>query len=194
MTHARDRFLRSQHRTLSVMSVFVTSSLSFDTTGLMLRKNEADRQLWLNGFNDVIELRVFNKPPDIPVRLRDTAGLRAHYEAAARTQQAEVLTLEVIDAPPLRLIRLLMRSAAKPKGFTYVGSIAVPFKRGSFVLRHQATEVISRDDLDSSADALHPAHALTRIRASLGAIKFKVDPALREPLLEEKPWYAFWQR
>ena len=177
------------------MSVFVTSSLTFDTAGLMLRKNEPDRQLWLNGFNDVIELRVFNQPPDIPVNLRDAAGLRAHYESAARSQQAEVLTLEVIEQKPLRLIRLLMRSAAKPKGFTYVGSIAVPFKRGSFVLRHQATEVMLRDDLDSSADALHPAHALTRIRASLGAVKFAADPALlREPLLEDKPWYAFWQR
>ena len=76
------------------MSVFVTSSLLFDTAGLMLRKSEADRQLWLNGSGDVLELRVFNKPPDIPVRLRDAARLRSHYEAAARTQQAEVLTLE----------------------------------------------------------------------------------------------------
>ena len=177
------------------MSVFVTSNLRFDTAGLMLRKNEADRQLWLNGFNDVIELRVFNKPPDIPVSLRDIAGLRSHYEVAARTQQAEVLTLEVIDAKPLRLVRLLMRSVAKPRGFTYVGSIAVPFKRGSFVLRYQATEIIFRDDLDASSDALHPAHALTRIRASLEAIKFAADPVLlREPPLEDKPWFAFWQR
>ena len=177
------------------MSVFVTSSLSFDTAGLMLRKNEADRQLWLNGFNDVIELRVFNRPPDIPVRLRDIAGLRSHYEAAARTQQAEVLTLEVIDADSLRSIRLLMRSAVKPRGYTYVGSIAVPFKRGSFVLRHQATEIMARDDLDSSADALHPAHALTRIRAWLGAVEFIADPALlREAPLEGRPWYALWQR
>ena len=177
------------------MSVFTTSSLRFDTAGLMLRKNEADRQLWLNGFNDVIELRVFNKPPDIPVRLRDAAGLRSHYEAAARTQRAEVLTLEVIDDAPLRLVRLLMRSAVKPRGYTYVGSIAVPFKRGSFVLRHQATEVIARDDLSFDTDALHPAHALTRIRAWLGAVNFAADPALlREPPLEDKPWYAFWQR
>jgi hypothetical protein len=177
------------------MSAFVTSNLEFDTAGLMLRKDEADRRLWLNGFNDVIELRVFNKPPDIPVRLRDAPGLRSHYEAAARTQSAEVLTLEVIDDGPLRLIRLLMRSAAKPRGFTYVGSIAVPFKRGSFVLRHQATEIMPRDDLSVDADALHPAHALTRIRASLSAVKFTPSPTLLiEPLLEAKPWYAFWQR
>ncbi len=177
------------------MSVFVTSSLRFDTAGLMLRKNEADRQLWLNGFNDIVELRVFDKPPDIPVRLRDAAGLRAHYDAAARTQSAQMLTLEVIDAAPLRLIRLLMREAAKPRGFTYVGSLAVPFKRGSFVLRHQATEIMPRDDLSADTDASHPAHALTRIRAALRAVKFTPSPALlREPPLEDQPWYAFWQR
>jgi hypothetical protein len=180
------------------VSVFTTSSLEFDTSGLMIRKDESDRRLWLNGFNDVLELRVFDKPPDIPVALRDAVGLRTFYDAAARSQGAEVLSLEVAALPDrVTAIRLMMRAPAKPKGFTFVGSVALPFKRGSFVLRHQATEVMPRDDLSPDTDAAHPAHALTRIRANLEQLidTFRLEPTLlREPRFDVKPWFAFWQR
>lgn len=180
------------------MNAFVTSSLEFDTAGLMLRKDEAHRRLWLNGFNDVLELRAFDKPPDIPVSLRDATGLRAFYDAAARSQSAEVLSLETLALKNnVSVIRLHMRAVAKPKGFTYVGSIALPFKRGSFVLRHQATEVMPRDDLGASADASHPEHALSRIRENLerltGNLRLRSE-LLREPRFDPKPWFAFWQR
>lgn len=185
--------------------VFNTSSLRFDTAGLIPRKDEPQRKLWLNGFNDVVELRAFALPPDIPVRLRDAAGLRAYYDAAARTQGAQVLGLEVVQTPvrafdaaferSMQVIGLLMRAPAKPRGFVFVGSVALPFKRGSFVLRHQATEVIEREDLSAQSDAAHPAHALTRIRAGLGAVRFSASAALLdEQRLDERPWYAFWQR
>jgi hypothetical protein len=180
------------------VSVFVPSSLEFDTAGLMLRKDEPHRRLWLNGFNDVLELRVFDKPPDIPVSLGDASGLRAFYDAAARSQSAEVLSLETLALPNrVSVIRLHMRAPAKPKGFTYVGSIALPFKRGSFVLRHQATEVMPRDDLSATADAAHPEHALSRIRANLEHVtsNLRLEPALlREARFDAKPWFAFWQR
>jgi hypothetical protein len=177
--------------------VFVTSSLEFDTAGLMLRKDEADRRLWLNGFNDVLELRVFDKPPDIPVSIRDASGLRSFYEAAARSQSAEVLSLEVLHLPQrVSVIRLQMRAVAKPRGFTYVGSLAVPFKRGSFVLRHQATEVMPREDLTPLTDARHPEHALSRIRAHLESISshLRLSPELlRQPRFDAVPWFAFWK-
>ncbi|NJK46438.1 MAG: hypothetical protein HC933_21270 [Pleurocapsa sp. SU_196_0] len=179
------------------MSAFVTSSLEFDTAGLMLRKDEPHRRLWLNGFNDVLELRVFDKPPDIPVSLRDAVALRAFYDAAARSQNAEVLSLEVLHLPQrVSVIRLHMRATAKPRGFTYVGSLAVPFKRGSFVLRHQATEVMTRDDLAPRTDAQHPEHALSRIRANLESVSSHLrlsSELLRQPRFETAPWFAFWK-
>ncbi len=183
----------------------MTSGLRFDTASLIARKDEATRQLWLNGFNDVIELRAFALPPDIPVRLGDAPGLRAFYDAAARTQAAQVLTLEVVDLEVpafdgstkkrLRAVRLMMRAPAKPRGWTFVGSIALPFKRGSFVLRHQATETLTREDLAADADVAHPEHALTRIRYAVEHVAFTASSTLlREPAFESAPWYAFWQR
>ena len=179
------------------MTAFVTSSLQFDTSGLIPRKDETDRRLWLNGFNDVVELRAFSKPPDIPVSLRDAAGLRAYYDAAARTQDATILTLETVTLQSLTVIRLLMRAPAKPRGFIYIGSLAVPFKRGSFVLRQQATETMPRDDLSLESDSGQPEHALSRIRCDLeryaSSIKLGTE-VLKEPRFDPKPWYAFWGR
>ncbi len=190
----------SGSRRLGAVTAFVTSSLHFDTAGLMVRKDEPTRQLWLNDFNDVLELRAFALPPDIPVSLRDAAGLRGYYESAARTQNATVLQLEILDLPNLpriTAIRLLMRAPAKPTGFTFVGSLALPFKRGSFVLRHQATEVMARSDLSPETDAAHPEHALSRIRANLervaGSITLDAE-LLKEPRFEPKPWWAVWKR
>jgi hypothetical protein len=176
---------------------FVTSSFSFDTAGLIPRKDEPDRRLWLNGFNDVVELRVFAKPPDIPVSLRDAAGLRAYYDAAARTQDATILSLETTALQSLSVIRLLMRAPAKPRGFIYIGSLAVPFKRGSFVLRQQATETMPRDDLAPETDRSYPAHALSRIRHDLErhTSSLRLSPEVsKEPRFDPKPWYAFWGR
>ena len=76
-------------------SAFTTDSIRFNTSGLMLRKNEPARQLWLNAFNDVIEFRAFDLPPDIPVGLSDARGLRAFYDAGAVAQQGSVIRLEV---------------------------------------------------------------------------------------------------
>jgi hypothetical protein len=124
--------------------------------------------------------------------------LRAFYDAAARSQGAEVLSLEVLALPQrISAIRLHMRAPAKPKGFTFVGSIALPFKRGSFVLRHQATEVMPREELGAETDAAHPAHALSRIRSNLERIAsdLRLSPALlREARFETRSWFSFWQR
>ncbi len=175
------------------MSVFVTSSLKIDESGLMLRKNEANRKLWLNGFNDVLELKVFATKPDIPVQLTDKAGLTMYYQAAAKTQSAEVLDLEVREVVSIQAIRLTMRAVAKPTGFTYVSSLALPFRDGSFVLKIQALETIARDDNSQLADELHPAHGLTRVRSELTRLEqtLQLEAAvLQQPQFGKKP---FWK-
>lgn len=172
------------------MSVFITSNVRLDQAGLNSRKSEPTRQVWLNGYNDVLELRVFSSQPDIPVQLTDISALRAYYDAAAKTQNGEVLDLEVRQIAGVQAIVLTMRSVAKPTGFTYVSSLALPFKEGSFVLKIQALETITRDDLTTATDALFPAHGLTRVRAEINrlASSLKLEPALnKQAKFQQKP-------
>ncbi len=177
------------------MSVFVTLNLSLNESGLMLRKNEPSRKLWLNGFNDVLELRAFATKPDIPVQLSDLSGLKDYYARAAKTQNAEVLDFEVQTVAAVKAIYLTMVAPAKPTGLTFVSSLALPFKDGSFVLKIQALETLQRENLSVAADALHPAHGLTRARAELQRLMQSVvlEPiVLRQTGFDKKPFWKFW--
>lgn len=177
------------------VSAFVTKNLKIDETGLMLRKNEAHRMLWLNGFNDVLELRAFAAKPDIPVQLTDLPALQEYYQKAAATQNAELLELEVRTVCRVKAIRITMCQKAKPTGYTFVSSLALPFKNGSFVLKIQALETITRDDFSAHSDANYPAHGLTRVRSELTRLEqsIQLDSSLmRETSFLKKPFWKFW--
>jgi hypothetical protein len=178
-----------------VVSSFVTENLRIDETGLMLRKNEPSRKLWLNGFNDVLELRAFAAKPDIPVSLTDLTALRDYYQKAAATQNAELLEVEVKTVARVKAIRITMFQKAKPTGNTFVSSLALPFMNGSFVLKIQALETITRDDLSLQSDAKFPAHGLTRVRSELTRLEqsIQLEPSLmREASFLKKPFWKIW--
>jgi hypothetical protein len=172
-------------------SAFITDSIRFNTSGLMLRKNEPARQLWLNAFNDVIEFRAFELQPDIPVRLSDARGLRAFYDSGAVSQQGSVIRLEVRAVQNIRAVLLELQLPAQPRGSTFVASITLPFRDGSFVIKAQAIEVLEAD-LNNPP----PEHALSRVRQTLAQIESSLvfDSALENlaGFQDDKPWWKFW--
>jgi hypothetical protein len=177
------------------VTVFTTNNVQLDESGLILRKNEPHRKLWLDRFNDVLELNAFPLPPDIPVKLSDTRALRDYYERAAATQQAEVLSLETPVVAGIKGVRLVMRAPAKPKGFTYVASLALPFAKGSFVLKTQAIDIMPRENLEPSSDAAQPEHGLSRVRITLARLESSLHlsaEVLKQPRFERKPFWQFW--
>jgi hypothetical protein len=178
--------------------LFTPRSIRFQTSGLNVRKDEPDRQLWLNPFNDVLELRAFALAPDIPVSLRDARALRAFYDAGAATQNAEVVELEVRDVRGVPSIWLVLTQPVKPRGTQYVGSLTLPFAQGSFVMKMQAIEVLTvRESDDPTLDATFPDHALSRVRRALRDFEATVllDPMLEReaPFNPRKPSWMFWR-
>jgi hypothetical protein len=175
-------------------SAFTTDSIRFNTSGLMLRKNEPARQLWLNAFNDVIEFRAFDLQPDIPVRLSDTRGLRAFYDSGAVSQQGSVIRLEVRAVQRFRAVLLELQLPAQPRGSTFVASITLPLRDGSFVIKAQAIEVLGFSEADLNNPP--PEHALSRVRATLAQIESSLvfDAALENlaGFQDDKPWWKFW--
>jgi hypothetical protein len=172
-------------------SAFTTDSIRFGTSGLMLRKNEPARQLWLNAFNDVIEFRAFEVQPDIPVRLSDARGLRAFYDSGAVSQQGSVIKLEVRAVQNVQAVLLELQLPALPRGSTFVASITLPFRDGSFVIKAQAIEVLESDLIN-----LPPEHALSRVQQTLAQIESSLvfDPVLEQlpGFQDDKPWWKFW--
>jgi hypothetical protein len=104
---------------------FTTRSIRFQTSGLIPRKDDPERQLWLNAWNDVLELRAFDVPPDIPVRLGDIPGLRGFYASGAQSQNAQVVDLEVREVKKVQAIWLILKQPTRPTGTQYVGSVTL---------------------------------------------------------------------
>ena len=176
---------------------FTTRSIRFQTSGLIPRKDEPNRQLWLNAWNDVLELRAFDVPPDIPVSLGDAQRLRGFYTSGAQSQNAQIVDLEVRDVKGVQAIWLILKQPAKPTGMQYVASVTLPYQNGSFVMKTQAIEVMTNRSSDNAAqDETFPDHALSRVRRTLREF---TDTVLLDPTLEseprfgtKKPWWKPW--
>ena len=169
-------------------SPFTTNAIGFDTSGLIPRKDEQARKLWLNAYNDVIEFRAFDLPPDIPVRLRDAKALRDFYEDGAKRASGELLLVTVRDVQRVPSVWLELRLPAQPRGSTFVVSLTLPFRDGSFVIKAQGIEVFEDVDLNDPP----PEHALSRARATLSQIEssLQLDATLAglEPF-ERRSWW-----
>jgi hypothetical protein len=71
---------------------------------LISRKDDPGRQRWLNAWNDVLGLRAFDVPPDIPLRLDNTCGLRGFYASGAQSRNVQVVDLEVREVKKVQVI------------------------------------------------------------------------------------------
>jgi hypothetical protein len=116
------------------------SSISFDDSGLTSRGEVDGKRIWVTPSGDGVALHYFPIPPDIAADPHDLAGIRQYYrETAARVGGAiiEVDTLKIDDC---LAIRLIVKVPQVPHGMTYLGSITLPYRLFSFVLKIQCPE------------------------------------------------------
>jgi hypothetical protein len=117
--------------------------------------------------------------------------LRAFYDSGAVSQQGSIINLEVRAVQNIRAVLLELQLPAQPRGSTFVASITLPFRDGSFVIKAQAIEVLETDLNNPS-----PEHALPRVRQTLAQIESSLvfDAALENlpGFQDDKPWWKFW--
>ena len=116
-------------------------SVRFDTDGYEARgePRPGEVRAWCTSKGDALGLYYFAVPPDLP-RAPTVDDLRGFYAAsleASGGQLVEVSTLRVGDCPALRVI---FKTPQQPSGMTYVGSLTIPFREFSFVLKVQCEE------------------------------------------------------
>ncbi len=169
---------------------FTTHSIRFQTSGLISRKDDPGCQRWLNAWNDVLGLRVFDVPPDIPLRLDNTCGLRGFYASSAQSRNVQVVDLEVREVKKVQVICLILKQPTRLTGTQYVGSVTLPYQNGSAVMKTQATQVISiRTSIDATFDETFP---ITRCRGASDVASIhghrvaRSQPRERSPIQRKK--------
>ncbi|TGE07685.1 hypothetical protein [Hymenobacter fodinae] len=115
-------------------------SLVFETFGWSERQASAELREWQHpSIPALLSLHFFDIPPDLPPAA-DEVKLRQKYRQSLIQQEGGILevTRSAIEGAPL--IRTLFKLPTNSNGVLYAGSLTIPFKSCSYVIKVQARE------------------------------------------------------
>jgi hypothetical protein len=116
------------------------ASATFETKELVLEGERGNLRQWHTTDGDLVILQYFDKPPNINASLDDIEALRAGYRAVAARAGGAALEIEVISVDDCRGVRLILKVPQAPAGMVYIGSLTLPFRDFSYVVRVQCAE------------------------------------------------------
>lgn len=115
-------------------------SVQFDDAGYRAREDsEPGERLWFSPEGDGVGLFLFTIPPDLP-GAASMDELRAFYENGLKSSGGLLVETAVVMAGALPVVQLIAKVPQHPSGLTYMGSITIPFRDFSFVLKVQCEE------------------------------------------------------
>jgi len=178
-------------------------SLRFDTSACQpIGEPEAGRtRMWVTPAGDGLGLYYFPMPPDLPVT-QSVEELQTFFSRAMKGTGTILIETSVVALVGCRAARVILKMPQQPSGMKYVGSITLPFRDFSFVLKIQCQEkgttglreVVLLDrqlgparggapafDADSELfDAEFPDHPVARVRTELDHVcrTLVIDPSL----------------
>ncbi len=175
------------------------SSVAFDTAGFQDLGVRDGKHIWFTPQGDGIAVFFFPIDPDLPQNLHSEEELRQRFSSSLAETASKFVELSLIslDGPPS--VQTIIKVPQQPSGMTYLGSIIIPFRDFSFVLKVQCQErgmtglresvilarMLAKGDVvrdgsglpagfapdDPKYDAEFPKHPLSRLRTVLRHIE-----------------------
>ena len=115
-------------------------SVIFDTTGFALQGDLNGTRVWHTQAGDGIGLYYFSKPPDISADLNSVDEVRRFYRSEATSAGLGIIEVETLTLDGCPAIRTIFKVPQQPSGMTYLGSITLPFRDFSYVVKVQCME------------------------------------------------------
>jgi hypothetical protein len=181
---------REQHPSLS--------SVVFDTAGYEDSGVHDGAHVWHTAQGDGVGLFFFSIQPDLPSKARSTDELRQFFSSMLGQSGGKLVELHVCNVDGYPSVATIIKVPQQPSGMTYVGSIMIPFRDFSFVVKVQCEErgmtglreamilngMLAKDNVasdnsglpigfspdDAKFDAKFPEHPLSRLRKTLREI------------------------
>lgn len=117
------------------------NSLSIPDFGWEQVKNDPEMKQWINPAQTIaLSVHFFDQKPDLPTA-KDIAILRAFYRNQIVVHDGGLIQANLINLKTYSVIKTIFKIPQKPTGMTYLGSLTIPFKKCSYVVKIQATEV-----------------------------------------------------
>jgi hypothetical protein len=117
-------------------------AISFDTTGYTDQGEPQPRKVrvWYTPEGDGLGVYFFAMPPDVPANVGSVDELAAFYRRQLGESGGNLVEVSVVIASDCPVIRTIVSVPQQPSGRTYVGSLTVPFRDFSFVIKCQCVE------------------------------------------------------
>src|SRR5579862_1036371 len=114
-------------------------SVTFDASRYNFLGDRKGARVWFLPEGGGIGLYFFPKQPDLPLRAASVEQLRESYRVRMgdklKLVECRVLTLDGVPG-----IWLIARQSEEPRGMVYLGSLTIPFRDFSFVIKIQCAE------------------------------------------------------
>lgn len=121
--------------------------VTFDTAEYELRLDQEGYRGWTlrrdDGSGDVLSLNYFAKPPDMEAPPDDIDANRNSYRRMAAEAGGAIIQVETIQIADnnTSALQTIIKLPQRPHGMAYVGSITIPFRDQSYVVKIQCQEV-----------------------------------------------------
>jgi hypothetical protein len=117
-------------------------SIGFDTAGWEPQGEPKPGQVrvWFTPGGDGVGLYFFGVPPDLPQNARSAKDLEAFYAAGLQGSGGQLVEVKLFPLDGCPAVQMICKMPQQPSGMTYVGSLTIPFRGFSFVVKAQCEE------------------------------------------------------
>jgi hypothetical protein len=114
--------------------------IKFDTTNCVPYSESPGVRVWQTPAGDGVVLRLCPLPPDIGASLASLDQLRSYYRTLAESAGVGVIEVEsrLLDRCPG--VRTVMKVAQQPRGRSFFGTLTLPFRKFSYVIKIECEE------------------------------------------------------
>ena len=115
-------------------------SITFDADGFSFGGDEDGVRVWYTAAGDAVGLYYFPVRPDIEADLKSVADVRAAYRKSVTARGVAVIEVDTLSVDGCDATRTIVKVPQQPTGMTYLGSITLPFREFSYVIKVQCEE------------------------------------------------------
>ena len=114
--------------------------IRFDVAGFEAQGDRNGVRVWHSPAGDGVGLYYYPIPPDIEADLEDVEAIRTFYRKTASRSGSAIIEVETPMVQKFRAVRTIVKVPQNPSGMSYLGSLTLPFRDFSYVLKVQCAE------------------------------------------------------
>jgi hypothetical protein len=115
-------------------------SITFNTAGFTLQGDKANVRVWHSPAGDGVGLYYFAVSPNILSDLTSVDAVRAFYRSQVISAGLGMIEVDTLRVDECVAIRTIFKQPQQPMGMTYLGSLTIPFRDFSYVIKVQCQE------------------------------------------------------